>query len=246
MVTGDQSVYLHLHHFQTLRVWYRDPNLETLRPELRIPSTGPEFLFWVNPDLEVCEVDFSSRTARASGGSINPNRYRSTLRSYAFGLAGSGKLERAVDLLLSIDEPSTWDHAVSYRMAAALRYGYGSPADASEMLKGVPALPPSAAFDAVGNLLTIPTRGAHLEQAAFQAFGFSWQDAETVRKLLRALIRLGYYDVSGRLAHHLMDLVPGDPEAVDALDRVRESKGIRDHIIPPVRRLNLPKARVRP
>lgn len=239
MVSGDQSVYLHLHHLQALRVWYREPTIETLRPELQVAPSGQEFLFWINPDLEVCEVDLRSLSTRTSGGPISHKRYRSTLRSYAFGLAGAGRLQRAIDVLLSIDGPETWDYAVTYRMVATLLFAYGDPTQAQEMLEGVPELPRMAAFESVGNILTIPTPGVHLEQAALEAFGFSWRDADVIRRLLRALMGLGHHDVSERIAHRLLEIAPGDPEAMDALKRIRSSRGERDQIIPPVRRLTV-------
>jgi hypothetical protein len=157
-------------------------------------------------------------------------------------LAGSGELQRAVDVLLRLDKPDSWDHAVSYRMAATLVFAYGPQAVAKEMLEGVPELPKSAAFASVGSIMTIPTRRAHLEQAAFRAFGFSWDDGEAVRKLLRALLDLGYYDASERLARRILELVPQDLEATDALSRIRAVRRVGERIIPPVRQLAIPHA----
>jgi hypothetical protein len=104
------------------------------------------------------------------------------------------------------------------------------------MLDGVPEIPREAVLPIVGMLLAVPTRAVHLEQSVLWAFGLSWKDPEVVRSLTRALISLGYDDVSGRLARQLLTLEPGDPEASEVLEHIRRSSATKDQIIPPVRR----------
>jgi len=222
MATGTQSVYLHLHAFQVLRVWYGDPTIQTFRPEQRVLSSAPEYLFWIDPELHVFQVDVRSLSTLSAGAPMQASRYRSTLRSYAIGLAGSGEISRAVDILLHLDDPSTGDHAVNYRLAAMLLYWTGDDSTADGMLRGIPAIPANFAVQAVGSMLTVPTPASHpIEQAAFRAFGLSWDDAKTLRALMGALVRLGYQDAAERLARRILVLQPGDEEAAQVMAGAR-------------------------
>lgn len=68
MARGSQSIYVHLHRFQALRVWYNEPSVETLRPELAVLGNHPEYLFVVTPDLNVAQIDLSDFQARTAKG----------------------------------------------------------------------------------------------------------------------------------------------------------------------------------
>lgn len=226
MATGPRSVYVHLHRFQALRVWYRDPLIRTLRPELHVVSSAPELLFLIDPDLGVFEIDVQSLKIRSAGRLTERYRYRSVLRSYAIGLGMSGQLQRAVDILLGIDEPTTLDHAVSYRLAAMLLYAHGLDSDADAMLRGVPPLPRELALESVRILMTVPTSPPReLERHAFRAFGLSWEDTSALRIIMLGLKELGYRDASTRIAERLLELRPGN---VDARRVVEEANAQRE------------------
>jgi hypothetical protein len=241
MATGVQSVYIHLHAFQVLRIWYRDPALQTLQPELRVRSASPEFLFCVDPKLNVFQIDVQDLTVRSSGGAVEHRRYRSVLISYAIGLAGVGEVDRAVEILLGIDAPNTWDYVANRRIAAMLALSRGETGLAEDLLRGLPDLPASSSIEFVGELLTVPSRGAHLEENALRAFGLPQDDRKVIRVLLRGLLSLGYYDVSERLAQKLLALEPGDRVATEALAKISSIKSLPGYrIMAPIRTLQFP------
>jgi hypothetical protein len=175
------------------------------------------------------------------GVPVEAKRYRSVLRSYAIGLAGSGEVQRAIDILLNLDPPETWDHAISYRIAAMLLYSVGMDSVADGMLDGIPPIPEQSAFEAVGNMLTVPTApNRPLERHALRAFGFSWDDPKVLRALMRALMGLGYEDVSGRLADRILVLVPGDQEAAAVLKQIGPAQAPGARIISPISEFKSP------
>lgn len=244
MATGSQSIYVHLHRFQALRVWYRDPAIHTLRPESYVLSSRPEYLFWVDPKLNVFQVDLQTLAVRSAGNPVERFRYRSVLRSYAVGLAGAGQLQRAVDILLKIDEPTSWHHAISYRTAAMLLYAHGFDADADRMLLGVSMIPRNAALDAIRNLLTVPMSPSRpLERHALRAFGISWDDIDALRVLMQELRELGYSAVSSRLADRILVLRPGDPGAIQVLQDAKKDQLSTSRITPAIPKFEAPGAR---
>lgn len=235
MATGTQSVYIHIHRFQALRVWYRDPTLQTLRPERHVISSRPEYLFWIDPKLSVFQVDTQTLAVRSAGAPVEPFRYRAVLRSYAIGLAGSGQLQRAVDVLLGIDPPTSWHHVTSYRIAAMLVYAYGFEADANQMLLDAPMVPRAAALRSIRNLLTVPMSPSRpLERHALRAFGLSWDDADAVKAVMWDLDALGYHNVSSRLAERVLMLQPGDPIAFRILEKAKKDESAGGRITPEI------------
>ena len=221
MAAGPQSVYVHIHRFQVLRVWYSDHAIQTLRPELRVGAPVPEFLFWIDPSLNVFQIDVRDFSVRSSGGSVNPRDYRSTLTSYAIGLASLGDIGRAVEILLGLSDPGSWDHIIDRRIAATLLLSRGEDAAAIEVVRGTPKLPYETAIENVGVLLTAPSRGTQLERYALRAFGIPPNDVGARHVLVRGLLSLGHYAVAGRLAQQILALNPEDSMATKALERVR-------------------------
>lgn len=239
---GTRSVYIHLHGFQALRVWYREPTIETLRPELRVVSGGPEYFFVVDRDLNVFNIDVHSFSVGSVSGPLDPEIYRSALTSYAVGLAGSGDIERAVDILLHLSSSDTWQHLADRRIAAMLLLANGEHALADTLLSGIPPFPRPEALQHVGVILTMPDRGNHLEVPAMKAFGLSPDDPVPVRLLMRSLLNYGYVDVAERLALRLSSLRPGDREAAQALQTIRaRNRPAGPQIMAPVRTLEFPK-----
>ena len=220
MAKGALGIYAHLHRFQALRVWYLDPTIQTLRPELHVLSSGPEFLFCVDPRLNVFEINVHTLAARSTVNSLDRGDYRSVLISYSIGLAGVGEIDRAVEILSAADEPSSPYRGIDRRIAAMLLLSRNEPQMAARLLQGLPDLPAGVAFESVGMLLTVPTRGVPLEEFALEAFGFSPQDPVVIRPLLKALMSLGYMDVSKRLAERLIRLDPGDREGLAAIAHI--------------------------
>jgi len=238
---GTQSVYIHLHGFQALRVWYRDPTIQTLRPELRVVSDGPEYFFVVDRDLNVFNIDVQSLSVGSVSGPLDPEINRSALTSYAVGLAGSGEVDRAVDILLHLSSSDTWQHLADRRIAAMLLLANGRQSLADTLLSGIPPFPRVEALQHVGLILTIPDRGNHLEVPAMTSFGLSAEDPVAVRLLMRSLLNYGYVEVAERLALRLGSLKPGDREATQALLTIRaRNRPTGPQIMTPIRNLEFP------
>ena len=235
MARGRKSVYTHLHRFQALRVWYGDPTIVTLRPELYVIGSGPEFLFVVEPDLNVLQVDPTSLGVRSANGRVEHSHVRSALRSLAIGMSGMGRIEEAVQILLHIDPPGDGNTMVNRRIAAMLLLSRGEEEGAGALLKGLPDLPVARSIETVGILLTVPTRGVALEVPALKAFGLRPDDPDVLRALLGGMMALSYYDQAERIAIRLLTLRPGQKEAEDALDRIHRFRRVsRDMPTPPV------------
>lgn len=227
MATGPQSIYIHLHSFQVLRAWYRDPEIQTIRPELKVLTSSPEALFAVEPDLGVILIDPVKLTVRSSNGPPPRQYCRNVLTSYAIGLAQTGNLQGCVEILTRLSNENTWDHVADMRIAATMLLCDGQGAAARALLSGLPQFPPDVAINHVGLLLTVPTRGTRFENAALEAFGLPLNDPRVYRFLLRGLLQLGYDQVAARIATRLLALQPGDLEAqravVEAKSKMREA-----------------------
>jgi len=221
LVTAKTSVYVHIHSYQVLRVWYGDPTIHTLRPELKILSSSPEVLFCIERSLNVFRVDPRTLTVRSARGPFEYSSYRSVMTSYALGLANVGEVERSTSVLLGLSPPGSWEHVTDARIAAMLLLAQGDLKASADLVRDLPMIPTDNALQIVGMLLTIPQRGYTMEVPALLAFGFSPNDPKVIRILLRGLLSLGYFDVSERLANRLLVLVPQDAEAREALKRIR-------------------------
>jgi hypothetical protein len=240
MAKGSQSVYVHLHRFQALRVWYNEPTLQTLRPELLVLSSEPEFLFVVTPDLNVTQVSLEDLSPRSARGSIAHEYVRSALRSYAIGLGGVGKLDRAVQILGHLDPAGDVNWNINRRIAAMIFSANGDVGSAASMVRNVPDLSVERAIQVVGLLLTVPTRGIHYDEHAMMAFGLSPDDPLVLETLLRGLMTLGYFETAERIAGRLLTVKHDAPEALDALRRIHDRGVGGDQAAEPVNGLGVP------
>jgi len=241
MATNKQSVYTHMHTNQVLRFWYRDPSIQVLRPELCVRAALPEALFCVEPSLDVFQVDLQNLRVRSATGPVDRSRYRSVMTSYAIGLAGVDELQHATEILLGLSPPNTWEHVTDVRVAAMLLLSRGEIEGAAALIHDAPMIPTRNALEIVAMLLTAPERGTAMEEPALLAFGFSPKDPKAIRPVLRWLLDMGYLDVSERLANRLQALVPGDPQALAALGRIRRIRKSKDStIVPPIQTIQFP------
>ncbi|HKW51129.1 MAG TPA: hypothetical protein VJQ53_05280, partial [Candidatus Eisenbacteria bacterium] len=87
LTQGRRSIHVHMYNFQAMRQWYRDPELQTVRPERRLPHPVAEYLFWITSDLNVFEVELRTLRPRTSGPLPDYFEYQKTIRFYARGLA---------------------------------------------------------------------------------------------------------------------------------------------------------------
>ncbi len=243
MVTGSRSVYVHMYWFQVLRIWYRDPTLQVVRPELRVLSPNPEFLFFIDQDLNVFRIDPLTLSITSSGPPAEGWRYRRVLLSWSIGLAASGDVGRAVQILLGPNGPGTPGSSFARRVAATLLAWRGDPAEANSLLEGLPPLSVGGAVRSVASLITVPTRGTPLDDYALTAFGLPKDDPGVLRTLMMTLLNFGYYEPSKRLAERLLALRPSDAAAASALRKINSLDKWTVFVTPPIPSVGFPEGR---
>lgn len=213
MAGGRQGVYASLYKDPPLGVWYGDPRIELLDPFRMTQGSSNDFLFWVNPNLEVFEVNVQTLRPRSSGPAISLFEYQKTLRAYASGLAGAGQVDRAAAIFTTMPEYSEALRAMDRRTAAMYLYAAGRTEAARGLLKGAKSYRRVDALSMVASLAAKPVGTLDLSSAALWALGFSPSDTAAVRGVMRFLVAR-HYDAGARaFARRLAELVPGDPEA---------------------------------
>jgi hypothetical protein len=230
---GHSGLYRHLFRAQPLRIWYRQPGIWVLDPNRRRAGGGTDFLFWIDPDLEVFEINPVTLEPRGPKAQINLAHYQKTLRGYAFGLASGGQTDFAVRILTTMYEPSRELSVFDRRTAAAILIAAGRGADADRLLAGVPAFDVGQSTQAVTALLIEPIAGLDLDAPAMRAFGLDTSDVETLRSLMHALA--AGHGIAGqlRIARRIQALDPGDAEVTALLLREEQSPHPRE-IVPAV------------
>jgi hypothetical protein len=215
-VQGSASVYVHLYTLPTLAQWYRDPSLRVTRPEMREAGLRDEFLFWINANCDLFQVDRRTLQLRSTASAANREEYVALMRAYARGLSESGELDRAVRVLLSLPERSEDARWLDRRIAASLLAGWGRMDDAQSLLGGAPAVDPRVASEYVTELLWQPVRGERYDEATLWAFGLDGRDPNSWRGVMRKFAMVGNR-AAVRFATRLLTLRPGDPEARQVL-----------------------------
>ena len=216
---GPGSVYAHIHRFQALRVWYWDPTLVTLKPEEhRRGST--EFLFRITRDLRVVEVQPEEHRYRSPGARVPYGEYQRTVRAYARGLATSGEVPRAVDILLRMPEGDSLAAIYDRRMAAMLLLADGRSESAQQILDRTPFMPREMALAALGRMLTATDLKSFDVSFALIAFGFRTGDREALHSLMHSLFEGRYFAQANALADRLLELDPSDGAAIDVRKRI--------------------------
>ena len=216
-VHGTPGVYAHVYRFQALSVWYDNPSLLTRKPHEAAQRSGPEFLFWITPALEVGEVDPVRLSVRSSGGRPDYSQYQKTVRSFALGLAASGQAVRAARVLTSMPEPSPAIRGFDLRLAATLLLASGEAGMARQILVDAPPMTPSDALDAVAGIIADPPPKLALDDAALEAFGVERNDVQSIRAVMEWCRIHGYDRSAIRLAGRLLVLQPGDARAQQLL-----------------------------
>lgn len=217
---GLTGVYTHLYYFQALRVWYREPGLQTMRPDWRRPMPGRELLFWVSPDLGVFEIDLENYAPRTTGPAPDRTEYQKTLRYYARGLAASGETDRGLKILLYMRGRDYADIVLDRRYAAMLLFHEGRDREAEEMLKHVPPVTRANALDIVAATLANPGGPHPWDDDALRAFGLEVNDPSVWRDLMRRSDDPIRVRDAIRFAERLLRLEPGDPDAVSTVRRL--------------------------
>jgi hypothetical protein len=226
----DRDLALHLIRLQVARIWYRNPKLDTMYPERLTAGRTPEILAWVSQELSVYAIDPATLGVTPSG-MPDSSGYRTTLRAYARGLAGSGQTDRAVELLLRMKTGEEWEAAYNRRLAGALLLAAGRKAEADRILEDMPRFNRNDAIAIVYEVASIPS-SLDLDAAILDAVGLGASDAEAIRSVLRQLALSRYPAATIRFATRLLALRPGDSEARTVLQMLQRGEDASRVTIP--------------
>jgi hypothetical protein len=219
---------------QALRVWYRDPTLMTVSTLKRQPGAPADYLVRVTTDLEVISIDPESHRVRASTPEApDLAEINRPLNNYARAVAAGGDPDRAIRILeglASIEPgaPAAYDH----RMMASILLAAGRRREADSIMATTPSFAREDALPIVKRLLGEATTNEQLDAAAFEAFGLSSKDPETLRWMMREFQKDGSIGQAAWMALKLRELAPGDAESADVA-RTAARMGVkpqREHI----------------
>jgi len=210
-----------MHDGQPLRIWYRDPTLRILRPERRVAHRGPEFLYRINGERDVVEIDPDRGTRRSSGGDLAEGEARAITRTYARGLAASGESARAIRILERL-AAADGDSLRSYdlRLAAMALLAEQDSAGAARLLATAPPITRGFALTSVARVMAEPTGRAGLDSCAFAAFGISPSDPDAVRQLMETFYASLFVPQAIEAARRLQVISPGDSASAEVLRRL--------------------------
>jgi len=231
-VGGSASLYHHIYRYQPLRVWYREPSLFFLDPNRYRPGGGDEFLFWIDPALNVIEIDPGTLVARTSGPPPDLLAYQKTLRTFALGRAAAGKVHEAVRILTSIPGGSSFVANYDRRTAAAVLIASGYRSEAASLIKSLPAMSREDAFESILGVLHEPIPGIDLDDAAMEAFGLSPRDTDANIALMFAFEQFGFAEPAVRFALRVQALAPEDADAKRVLQKWSRPSRQRDVTVP--------------
>ena len=219
--SGIRGIQSALIEGQALRLWYRDPTLRTVRTRERIPGAPAEYLVRVTDDLDL--VAFDPRTLRlwsATKASPNPGEIHRSANEYARTLAAGGDTDRAIRIMegLTRIEPGELG-AYNRRMIASMLLAAGRRREADSTIAAAPPFPRDVALALVFGLVADASPSERLDDAAFEAFGLSGSDPETVRTIMLGLEQNGSMAQAAWFALKLRRLAPGDSSSAELLER---------------------------
>jgi hypothetical protein len=228
---GEHGLYTSMYRYHPLRVWYHQPNLWVENPIYARRGAALEYLFWISPGLDVYEVDLETLKPRGSGTQISVPEFQKTLRGYALGLTGSGRVDRAVEVLTTMPQYSDTLAQFDRRTAAAFLISAGRPADGRRLLAGMPPFDPHQKFWSIAGLVAKPPTGMDIDVGTMIAFETDPDDPRLNRELMRWLWKSGYQESALRFAKRLNVLMPGDPEAARLL-KARPAQPVHEITVP--------------
>ncbi|MEK7317298.1 MAG: hypothetical protein AAB011_14045 [Candidatus Eisenbacteria bacterium] len=209
---GGASVHTHLYVAPMLQQWYRDSSIRVVRPELRATGFPAEYLFWLNRELNLFQVDLSTLQPRSVSKQASYGEYQGVLRAYSRGLVESGDLDGGVRLLLGMPVRSETIRWVDRRVAASYLFAFNRVEEGRELIRGAPSLSPTAATEIVTELLSQPTRTPRYDSGSFLAFDLDYDEPDAVRGVMHRLA-VNQIQAAPRLALRLLTLRPGDMDA---------------------------------
>lgn len=216
---GPASVYAHIYRFQALRIWYWDPTLLTLRPESRTPR-GHETLFRITPDLRIAEIFPDENRYTSPEGPIPLSEYQRAARAYARGLAASGTISHAANILLRMPTRNPQDANYNRRMAAMLLLNGNNREAAREILDHTPPMSREEALANLGRMLTTTDLKFFDVGYALIAFGLDAGDRAALVGLMTYLYRAGYFDQADVIARRILELSPHDRGALQVREQI--------------------------
>ena len=214
------------------RTWYWNSTLVTDSPEKQHPSAASEYLFWATPSGDVFEIRLPGLQVRSSGPRPDYGDYQSTIRTYSYGLAAVGQVDRAVGTLLQMQEQDNLSLGFDRRLAGTFLYAAGRDAEAAQICRGLVPLPKQEALYAVAATLKPELGLLRLDQAALRAYGISPDDAESYRFLMFWFSDREQLVRTKRMAERLQTLLPGDPEAAQMLEALKQVPAWEPPVLP--------------
>jgi hypothetical protein len=221
-VRGVPGVYVHMYHLQALRVWYDDPSVETVKPEVRRTRARPEYFFVVTADQQVATLDPVSYSVMPSTVSLDYSAGERALRAYAMGVAASGDAERAAVILVRMPEVSEHQRNTHRRLAAAILYAAGRSTEGYNLIDSLPPLPRQYALENIAVFLAEPLPGLSLDRELFRAFAIDSTDTDAMLWLASWFDKQAYAESGLRMVTRLEGIRAND-SVVRALREQLES-----------------------
>ena len=221
--TGMRGVTSTLLEGQAPSVWYEDPTLRSVKPEMRQSGFPHDFLFRVMDDLHIIWIDPVECRYRATTDNVEGAETSRPVRTYARAAAASGDPDLAIRIfrrLAQLDEAEF--RSMDLRLAASVARDAGRQSQADSLLAEAGPLDRQAAIDLLARVFGNPTRDAELDSCAYWAFGVSPDDPEVIRYYLRIFVELGNPSQIEHFAKRLEVLQPGNVESREALRRIKE------------------------
>ena len=226
--TGVRGIHSTMVDNQALRSWYRDATLRTVGTLRRPRTESPEYLTRITTDLDVIAIDADAYDIRSTTAyPPDMNEIGRPLRNYARAVAAGGETDRAIRILRNLGRAESpegnlyTDRLIAMVLIAANRHD-----EATQIIETSPEFTQDDALALVKRLVAEATESEALDVAAFEAFGLSMADPETVRWMMRDFRKDGLRAQGAWFAERLQRLVPSDAEAAKVLAEASEA-GIR-------------------
>ena len=218
----ETGVHVHLMHAQAMRTWYKNNTLLTMPAEYQDNTQWPKYLFGITSRCHVFEIDLSDLHVRSLGALPSTLAYQKALRSYAMGAWAAGDTDRAIAVLRSMQEPDAISWDFDRRLTAALLLASGRVDESRVVLRGFPRPGRAQALDGVCAILTPVLPRPGLDAPALLVFGLRADDAEAFRYLMFYFSDRSLLEKTKRMAERLLELRPGDDEALAMLDALNK------------------------
>lgn len=219
--TGIRGIQTALIDGQALSLWYRDPTLRTALTRERRSGAPAEYLVRVSDNLDVLAIDPDSlRVRSAMGASLDLAEIDPPLNTYARAVAAGGDTDRAVRVMNGLSGIESGDLiAYNNRLSASFLLAAGRQRQADSILSSTAPFPQNVARTLVLRLLADASKSEPLDTAAFEAFGLSSTDPETIRWIMLELQKSGSMAQAAWFAEKLGRLAPGDAQSAEVLRR---------------------------